>query len=225
MKILAIDTSGEACSAALLCDGEVVQRLERAPRRHGELLLQMMEGLLAEAGLRLTGLDALAFGRGPGSFTGVRIATSVTQGAAFGAELPVVPVSTLGALAQGHFRCTGASRALAAFDARMGEVYWGAYACDGAGIMQPAGEEEVGSPEVVVLPASGVWSGIGSGWGPYGEILARRLGSRLGALVPDILGQAQDIATLAAAAFAAGRWVTAEQALPTYLRERVTGPA
>lgn len=222
MKILAIDTSGEACSAALLLGKEVRQRLERQPRRHGELILRMMDGLLAEAGIGLAGLDALAFGRGPGSFTGVRIATAVVQGAAFGADLPVVPVSTLAALAQGHFRSSGEARALAALDARMGEVYWGAFELGAGGIMRPAGAEEVGAPDLVPLPEGGGWSGIGSGWGPYGDTLARRLGSRLHAVDADILCQSRDVATLAASALAAGSWVTAEHALPLYLRERVT---
>ncbi len=222
MKILAIDTSGEACSAALLLGKEVRQRLECQPRRHGELILRMMDGLLAEAGIGLAGLDALAFGRGPGSFTGVRIATSVVQGVAFGADLPVVPVSTLAALAQGHFRCSSEARALAALDARMGEVYWGAYELGAEGIMRPAGAEEVGAPDLVTLPEGDGWSGIGSGWGPYGDTLACRLGSRLRAAYANILCQSRDVATLAASAFAAGSWVTAEHALPLYLRERVT---
>ncbi len=119
MKLLAIETATEACSAALYIDGEISERYEVAPRRHAELILLMMEQLLTEAELKLTQLDALAFGRGPGSFTGVRIATGVIQGAAFGAQLPVVPVSTLAALAQRHYRMRGACRILPAFDARM----------------------------------------------------------------------------------------------------------
>ena len=222
MNILAIDTSGDACSAALLFGSELQQRLEIQPRRHGELVLGMMEGLLAAAGMTLTQLDALAFGRGPGSFTGVRIATAVVQGAAFGADLPVVPVSTLAALAQGNFRSQGGTRVLAAFDARMGELYWGPYLLGDGGLMRSAGEEEVGSPELVGLPEDGSWSGIGSGWSTHGDVLRRRLGSRVRSVVPDAGCESRDIAVLAAAEYAAGRYVAAEHALPVYLRDRVT---
>jgi len=222
LNILAIDTSGEACSVALLLGTELRQRIEREPRRHGELLLAMMDGLLAETGVGLTRLDALAFGRGPGSFTGVRIATSVVQGAAYGADLPVVPVSTLAALAQGGLRSRGSSQVLAAFDARMGELYWGPYRVGNGDLMRPAGAEEVAPPEEVMLPAVGSWSGVGSGWAAYGEILRRRLGTQLLAVAPDVLCEAHDVAVLAAAELADGRYVTAEQALPVYLRERVT---
>ncbi len=222
MNILAVDTSGETCSVALLIGTELRQRLEREPRRHGELVLAMMDGILAEAGIGLTRLDALAFGRGPGSFTGVRIATAVVQGVAYGADLPVVPVSTLAALAQGCLRSHGSSRVLAAFDARMGELYWGPYRVDNGDLMRPAGAEEVAPPQVVALPTAGGWSGVGSGWAAYGEVLRERLGARLLAVVPDTLCEARDVAVLAAAEFASGHWVTAEQALPVYLRERVT---
>jgi tRNA threonylcarbamoyladenosine biosynthesis protein TsaB len=222
LKILAIDTSGEACSAALLSDGAVEQRLSREPRRHGELILAMMDELLAQAGLRLVRLDALAFGRGPGSFTGVRIAAAVIQGAAFGADLPVVPVSTLAALAQGHHRAEGCTRTLPAFDARMGELYWGAYALDEQGLMRAVVEDQVGSPEIVVLPEGGGWCGSGGGWAAHGDVLRRRLGPRLVAVDPSALCEARDVVTLAAAAFAAGRFVPAERALPLYLRDRVT---
>ena len=222
MKILAIDTSGEACSAALLIGNEVEQRLEREPRRHGELVLGMMEGLLAEAGIGLAQLDALAFGRGPGSFTGVRIAASVIQGAAFGADLPVVPVSTLAALAQGHFRSFSVSRILSALDARMGELYWGLYALDNREMMRSAGAEEVASPEMVSLPVDGGWSGVGSGWAAYGDVLRNRLGLRLLSVMPESLCESRDVAELAAAELAEGRCVAAEWALPVYLRDRVT---
>jgi len=170
----------------------------------------------------LTQLDALAFGRGPGSFTGVRIAASVVQGAAFGADLPVVPVSTLAALAQGHLRSARASRVLAALDARMGELYWGPYRLGEGDIVQPVGEEEVASPEMVSLPGDGGWSGVGSGWAAHGDLLRGRLGSRLASVSSDLFCESRDVAVLAAAELAAGRFVTAERAVPRYLRNRVT---
>jgi tRNA threonylcarbamoyladenosine biosynthesis protein TsaB len=222
MKILAIDTSGDACSAALLVGSQLEQRLAQEPRRHGELVLGMMDGLLAQADIGLTQLDALAFGRGPGSFTGVRIATSVVQGAAFGADLPVVPVSTLAALAQGQFRTGGRLRTLAAFDARMGEMYWGPYQLGDGGLVRLVGEEQVAPPELVFLPQDGGWSGAGSGWSVYGDVLRRRLGKPLLSVVPDAFSEARDIAVLAAAELVAGRAVTAERALPVYLRDQVT---
>ncbi len=147
MRILAIDTSGEACSAALLTETGLHQRLTLEPRRHADLILGLAEGLLKEADLKLRELDALAFGRGPGSFTGVRIAAAVVQGLAFGADLPVLPVSTLAGLAQGQHRRQGARKCLAALDARMGEVYWGRYILDNQGLMRLDGEEAVTTPD------------------------------------------------------------------------------
>lgn len=224
-KILAVDTSGEACSAALLIGAEVEQRLERTPRRHGELVLGMMDELLAAAGMGLGQLDGLSFGRGPGSFTGVRIAASVVQGAAFGADLPVVPVSTLAALAQGQLRSGSPAPVLVALDARMGELYWGPYLPGDGGLMKPAGVEEVAAPHMARLPPEGRWIGVGSGWAAHGEVLRERLGSRLLSAMPDRACESRDIAILAAAELAAGRWVPAERALPLYLRDRVTAGA
>ena len=222
MKLLAIDTSNAACSAALLVERTVVQELTIAPRRHGELILGMMQRLLEQAGLELRDLDALAFGCGPGSFTGIRIATSVIQGAAFGAELPVVPVSTLAAMAQGQFRREGQRRLLTALDARMDEVYWGSYEIGAQDLAELCSAELVCAPERVSCPAGDGWQGVGPGWGVHGEVLKRRLGSALSGTHPDALCEAQDIATLAAAELTAGRWVPPEQALPVYLRDRVT---
>jgi tRNA threonylcarbamoyladenosine biosynthesis protein TsaB len=220
LKLLAIETSGAACSAALLLDGALTQRLERAPRRHAELVLQMMDGLLGAAGIGLGELDALAFGRGPGSFTGVRIATAVIQGAAFGAARPVVPVSTLAALAAGAERRFAAEHMLCALDARMGEVYWGRYRADAALLTAPCGEECVAPAEALVLPSSGEWCALGSAWSAY-PALAERMGERLLRIEPDLEPEAQDVARLAAVEAAAGRTVAAHRALPVYLREHV----
>jgi tRNA threonylcarbamoyladenosine biosynthesis protein TsaB len=222
MKLLAIETSADACSAALMVGSEIRQRLLVEPRRHGELILGMMDALLAEAELSLSSLNALSFGRGPGSFTGVRIATSVVQGAAFGADLPVVPVSTLAALAQGHRRIHGIELSLPALDARMGEVYWGCYRLGSAGLMEPDGIEQVAPPAHVSLPGDGLWHGAGSGWLAHGAVLRDRLGDLLQGVSPDVICEARDIVVLAAADFAAGRCVAPERALPVYLRDRVT---
>ena len=142
MKILALDTATEACSAALLSgDGSVYERHDIAPRRHAELILPMVDGILTEAGLGLNDLDAIAFGRGPGAFTGVRIAAGVTQGLALGAGLPVIPVSSLAALAQPALG--KAAIVLPAIDARMGEVYWAAYESDQDGLVTALAGEQV----------------------------------------------------------------------------------
>ncbi|MBK1719544.1 tRNA (adenosine(37)-N6)-threonylcarbamoyltransferase complex dimerization subunit type 1 TsaB [Thiocystis violacea] len=222
MKILAIDTSNEACSAALLVNQAVDQQFEIAPRRHGELILVMMQRLLEQAGLELRDLDALAFGCGPGSFTGVRISTSVIQGAAFGAELPVVPISTLAAIAQGQFRREGHRRLLAALDARMDEVYWGCYEVGEDNLVELCRAEEVCPPERVEPPPGPGWQGVGPGWGIHGDVLANRIGSALEGANPNGVCESRDIALLAAAELAAGRWVPAEQAIPVYLRDQVT---
>jgi tRNA threonylcarbamoyladenosine biosynthesis protein TsaB len=221
-RLLAIDTSGETCSAALLDGAELTQTLELAPRRHGDLILDMMARLLAEAGLTLSALDALAFGRGPGSFTGVRIATAVVQGAAFGAGLGVIGVSTLAALAQGQHRLTGVRRILAALDARMGEVYWGCYLVAEGGLAEPVGPEMVASPAEVPVPEGGGWYGAGSGFGAYGQALGQVLGPALVGTDPGRTCEASDIALLAALAFRRGEAVPPELALPVYLRDRVT---
>jgi len=184
MKLLAIETATEACSAALYLDGEITEQYQYAPRQHAQLLLGMAEALLAEAGLAPAQLDALAFGRGPGAFTGVRIATGVAQGIAYAADLPVVPVSTLATLAQGGFREFGWQQVAAAIDARMNEVYWGAYRVDEKGVMQPVGEERVcAAARVPALEGEG-WHGIGSGWAAFAEELKQAAGGVRGGLSP-----------------------------------------
>lgn len=221
MKILAIETATEACSAALLIDGSVSERYQVQPRMHSQLILPMMDELLAEAGVALASLDAIAFGRGPGAFTGVRIAVGVAQGAAFAADLPVVPVSTLAALAQRAYRELGWRRLLPAFDARMQEVYWGAYAVDTQGLVSSRVADEVSAPDRVTRPDGDGWRGVGAGWGSYRALLEQRLGGAVESVNADLLCSAHDVALLGAAGFAAGEAVAAEQALPLYLRDKV----
>ncbi len=225
MRILAIDTSGEACSAALLTEKGLQPRLALEPRRHADLILGMVAALMEEADLRLRDLDALAFGRGPGSFTGVRIAAAVVQGLAFGADLPVVPVSTLAGLAQGQHRRQGARQCLAALDARMGELYWGRYVLDGQGLMRLVGEEAVTTPAFADLPEEAGWQGAGSGWETYGDLLRQRLGPRIGVIDSAAICESQDLVLIAAADFFAGLALPPEQALPVYLRDKVTQDA
>ncbi len=222
MKLLAIETSSDACSAALLIENTLEERFEIAPQQHTALILPMVDSLLKQAGLRLNELDALAFGRGPGSFTGVRIAASVVQGLAFGAELPVVPISSLAALAQGVYLAHGATRILTATDARMNEVYWAAWRLDENALMTLQGDEAVCAPQDAPLPDQAVWFGAGSGWQPYGALLAGRLGERLSGYQADSYPHARDVAHLARSAFACGAAVNPEHALPVYLRNEVT---
>ena len=221
MKLLAIETATEACSAALFNEGRCIEHYRLAPQEHNRLLLAMIEAVLAEAGISFAQLDALAFGRGPGSFTGVRIAASVIQGLAFGADLPVVPVSTLAALAQEALDETREDWAYTCIDARMGEVYWGVYRCNGAGYAELVGQEAVLPADLVPFSEESRGIGIGSGWSRYRPQLTERLSGRLAAVLSDRLPRAASVAKLAADALRSGATVSAEQALPVYLRDTV----
>ena len=220
--LLALDTATEACSVALLHDGKVTSHYEVIPRLHAQKLLPMIKQLLEDAGTTLAAVDAIAFGRGPGAFTGVRIAIGVVQGLAFALERPVLPVSNLAVLAQRALREHGASQVAAAIDARMDEVYWGCYEIGARDLAELCCAEQVCAPDRVTRPTGDGWQGVGPGWGVHGEVLTERLGPALSGTNPDGVCEAQDIALLAAAELTAGRWVPAEQALPVYLRDRVT---
>ncbi|NCA71151.1 MAG: tRNA (adenosine(37)-N6)-threonylcarbamoyltransferase complex dimerization subunit type 1 TsaB [Sphingobacteriia bacterium] len=222
VKLLAIDTSGDACSAALMLDGRIEQIIETTPRRHSELILGMMQQLLQDASTRIDELDAILFARGPGSFTGVRIAVAVAQGAAFGAGLPLVPVSTLAAIAQGHFRRTGQRRLLVALDARMNEVYWGCFEIDDQGLARPRCAEQVCQPHLVERPAGDDWSGIGPGWVVHGDALRARTSIMPAPGAAEAICEARDLLPLGAAELATGHQVTPELATPVYLRDQVT---
>ncbi|MDD5114308.1 MAG: tRNA (adenosine(37)-N6)-threonylcarbamoyltransferase complex dimerization subunit type 1 TsaB [Methylobacter sp.] len=220
MKLLAVETSTEACSAALFIDGALVERFELAPQKHTKLILPMIDSLLADAGLTPQQLDALAFSRGPGSFTGVRIATSVIQGIAFGADLPVVPVSTLAAIAQDFFDKHTDNIAYVAMDARMGEIFWGVYQRNADGYAELIGEEAVTLAENIVFPElSGI--GVGSGWGVYHQQLLARLDGLVTDYHRDALPRAASIAKLGAWGFSLGQAVDVDHAMPVYLRDKV----
>ena len=227
MKLLALDTATEACSAALWIDGAVLEREALLGRGHAERILPMIDELLAEAGVRLQALDAVAFGRGPGAFTGVRIAVSVAQGLAYGAALPAVPISdlaALGARALDRARASGtaADEALVALDARMGEVYHGRVRPD-ARLGVVLLDEGLAPPAAAFAlpPEAGLARvGAGHGFSAY-PVFAERLGAALGAVWPELLPRAAEIAALGVRAFAAGLAVTAEDAAPVYLRDQV----
>jgi tRNA threonylcarbamoyladenosine biosynthesis protein TsaB len=216
MKLLAFETSTEACSVALWLDGAVHERFELAPRRHAELALPWAEQLLAQAGVAKTRLDAIAIGRGPGAFTGVRLGVAIAQGIALALDRPVVPVSTLAALALP----AAGERILAAIDARMGEVYFAAFQREGDGLrlLRP---EAVAKPDAVVLPEGDGWRGVGTGFAAVDGALQLRLGSRLASVDAGALPHAADVARLAAVAFARGEAIAPERLEPAYLRDNV----
>lgn len=221
MKLLALDTSTEFCSTALLCDAEVIFRHILAPRKHADLILPLLDELLAETETSLAQLDAIAFGRGPGSFTGVRIAASVTQGIAFSADKPVVPVSTLAAVAQQAMAEENESQVLTALDARMGEVYWSGYRRNSEGYAEIVIDEVVTPPESVQMPESGKWIAAGSGWNVYKETLTEQSGKLLKNICAEIPPHAAAIARLGEWYFKNKKAVPAEKALPVYLRNKV----
>jgi len=214
--LLALETATEACSAALWIDGSVLERFELAGQAHSRRLLPMVDELLAEAGLVLSQLEAIGFGRGPGGFTGVRIATGVAQGLALGAGLPVVPVSTLAALAQ----VGGEERVLAALDARMGQVYWACFVRAADGCMEAVSAEQVSDPRAVCPPSPAGWTGAGSGFDAYGEQL-RVAAPGVATIHLGRFPRAAGIAPLAARACARGEGLDAASALPLYVRDDV----
>ncbi|QVL20103.1 tRNA (adenosine(37)-N6)-threonylcarbamoyltransferase complex dimerization subunit type 1 TsaB [Pseudomonas qingdaonensis] len=218
--LLALDTATEACSVALLHDGKVLSHYEVIPRLHAQKLLPMIQTMLAEAGIALSAVDAIAFGRGPGAFTGVRIAIGVVQGLAFALERPVLPVSNLALLAQRALREHGAEQVAAAIDARMDEVYWGCYQQQ-AGEMRLLGSEAVQAPEQVSLPpgAAGDWFGAGTGWG-YAERLPVAVSGQDAGMLPHAL----DLLTLARFAWDRGEGIAPDLAQPVYLRDKVATP-
>ena len=216
MRVLALETSTEYCSVALWLDGAVIGRCELVGQRHSELLIAMLDGVLQDSGFRIQDMDGIAFGMGPGSFTGVRIACGAAQGLAFGANLPVAGICTLQALAE----ASGKPHVIAALDARMGEIYHAAYEKrDGAWIT--VSEPRLCKPEDAPLVQGDGWFGAGSGFAMHGKTLSERYAGQLQGADGSAVPQAAAIAALGAVRFVHGRGVDAAEALPLYLRDKV----
>ena len=225
MKILAIETATEACSAALYVDGEIISRYELAPRKHTQLILPMMESILEEAGVAKKALDAIAFGRGPGAFTGLRIAVGIAQGLALATDKPVIPVSTLAAMSQQILESTSDLvgnniNLVPALDARMGEVYWGQFAVAN-GEVELIGAEQISKPEVLAEFMQHQYLRFGSGWDAYHPEFMEQYPPELQSTVKDSFPSAYYIAKLAASAFVRGELMDAADAEPVYLRNDV----
>lgn len=219
MNILALDTATESCSVALLAADTLIERSDLTPRRHAEFVLPMAESLLAEAGLARSQLDGVAVGCGPGAFTGVRLAVSVAQGLAFALDIPVVTVSSLAALAMEA--PADETAVLAVIDARMGEIYAGAFRRGEDELVEAIDDEHVCKADDLALPAADAWHVVGTGWGAYEDALRRRLPSAPRCTDAERYPQARHVARLAVPRFAAGHTLAPEEALPVYLRNKV----
>lgn len=214
--ILALDTSTEACSVALLYKDQVTEEFTTGIR-HSEIILSMIEKILLQSDLVISQIDCIAFGRGPGMFTGLRIGAGVVQGVAFAADLPVIPISSLAILAQGQQE----NKIMAAFDARMNQVYWGLFEKDSHGLVRACGDEQVVAPVDVQVPDSAGWVGAGSGWDQYHEALSLSTKSAMESWRAEQFPKASDALPIASEIFAAGKMLAAEQAIPVYLRDDI----
>jgi len=226
MRLLAIETATEACSAAVYCDGEITSRYELAPRKHTQIILPMLDAVLSEVGISKQSLDAIAFGRGPGAFTGLRIAVGIAQGLALALDKPVVPISSLAAMSQQVLDNTknlpnaDDVRYIPAIDARMGEVYWGIYE-NAAGEVRLLAEENISKPKVIAELDQGQDLRFGSGWQTYHPALMTSDSPELESATNDVFPSAYYIAKLAASAFSRGEMIDASDAEPVYLRNDV----
>lgn len=219
MNILALDTCTEMCSAAVIFNGNLYERSEITQRGHSEKILAMLDAVMADAECSLSDIDVVAFGRGPGSFTGVRIGVGVAQGIAFARKLPVVPVSTLAAVAQVAIDTHSAKHIAVAMDARMGEVYTASFVAEN-GLAKAVDDERV-CPPAMFMPANDVqWFAAGTGWAEYDTILQANFSSKIEA-TQTLLPTAAAIAKLGSDMAEQGASIAADQAVPVYLRDNV----
>lgn len=225
--ILAIDTSTEACSCALTINGEVFEHFEVLPRQHANRLLPMIKALMKEHCLSYSDLDAIAVGRGPGSFTGLRIAAGVAQGIAFGADLPLLAISTLEALALQAHKNSGKLNIFSCIDARISEVYWGAFSFDESeAIIAPQlqGAESLCRPELIqeqFLDSNQQWHGCGSGIA-FIESMPELIQGKMSIRSADYLPHAADVAMLGSYYYGQGVKMDPAAFVPVYLRDKVT---
>ena len=220
MRILALDTSTEYLSLALQLKGTTLRYDALAGQSHSQQILPQIRALLNEANIELTDLDGIAFGAGPGSFTGVRIACGVVQGLAFGANLPVVGVNTLMALAESSFQENAANKVLACLDARMGEIYHAAFEKH-AGVWQEVSASALFKPQDAPMVTGDDWVGAGSGWLTYGDQLGEIYGAQVTQTLPNALPTAAAILAIATPLFEAGLGKSAFEAAPIYIRNKV----
>lgn len=218
MNLLAIETATETVSVALAINGEVLERYLHAPRKHAELLLPWVDELLAQAGIGFSALDAIAFSRGPGSFTSLRIGIGVVQGLAWASDCPVVPVSSLAATAQTAAK-EGINTALVALDARMKEVFTGTFEVNSDGIMVPVDVEKVCDPQDVQILSDFETFGVGIGFERYDAL--GELSGQLAGIRSDIWPRASSVLQLAQDWLLRHEALPAEQAQPVYLRDNV----
>ncbi len=221
MKILALETATDACSCAINIDGVISEKFVLAPQRHADLLLPMVEQLLAETAVALSMIDAIAFGAGPGGFMGVRIATGIAQGLGYALDRPLIPISTLQSLAQVGYQATKNPHILAGWDAKMAAIYWGIYQVDGQGLVQPLAEDRLTLPAEVQLPVDHQWLAVGNAWLVYQNELPWSFAANSLPTRTDLHPHAATIAQLAAAKYAAGKMIRADEAEPIYLRNDV----
>ncbi len=222
LRLLAFDTSTEACSVALCVGTETVSRDQRVPQKQSEFILPMIDEVLAEASLSLSQLDAIAFGQGPGSFMGLRIALGVAKGLAYGVDCPLIAISSLQSLAQSAYQHYAAEQVVAALDARMQAMYWGVYEIDSEKVMQTKIPDALSAPAELTLPQSEVYVAAGNAWSVYEAELTQRLKTQLSAVHPELYSEAKAMLVIAAQKYQRKEWTSAEAAEPSYIRDQVT---
>jgi tRNA threonylcarbamoyladenosine biosynthesis protein TsaB len=221
MKLLAIDTSASACSVGLMLNEEIFSLHRVAPMQQTQLILPMLAEILQANNLELNQLDALVYGCGPGSFTGVRIAASVIQGLAFASQLPIIKISSLAATAQAAYNDLGWQKILVGMDARINEVYWSAYQVGGSGLVELVGQEAVCPPQGITVPETTDWCGVGSAWQVYLDTLLATLVFEPLGIDAARLPMAAGLLRLAKEKYLRKDFVGLHEALPVYLRDDV----
>lgn len=218
MKCLAFDTSLSACSVAVLNHNQTIVLQQIAPKQQAQIILSMVEEALLKANLTLSDLDAIAYTCGPGSFTGIRIASSVAQGLAFPNNTPIVQISSLAALAQSAYDEQQANYCVVALDARMNQVFWAEYECNATGLVELVGNEVVSTPNEMSITIPKDYYAIGDGWQAYGPVLLNRVAPEPIKILPNQIVSPEAVLKLAISKYNSEGGINPNQALPVYLR-------